>query len=41
MVDEDDLLPGEFRLLEVTKNLKLPIRIPIRILFTGADVIHS
>jgi cytochrome c oxidase subunit 2 len=41
IIDEDDLMPGEFRLLEVTKNLKLPIYIPIRILFTGGDVIHS
>jgi cytochrome c oxidase subunit 2 len=41
MVDEDDLEFGELRLLEVTLSLWLPIITPIRMVFTGADVIHS
>jgi cytochrome c oxidase subunit 1 len=41
IVAEEDLLPGELRLLEVTKSLKLPKGVPLRLLFTGGDVIHS
>lgn len=36
-----DLMPGEFRLLEVDNRVVLPINIEIRILVTGADVIHA
>jgi cytochrome c oxidase subunit 2 len=36
-----DLIPGEFRLLEVDNRVVLPINIEIRILVTGADVIHA
>jgi cytochrome c oxidase subunit 1 len=41
ILTEDDLIFGEFRLLEVTRSLKLPKFVVIRILFSGADVIHS
>ena len=41
IVPEDDLLDGELRLLEVTQPLVLPTHTSIRIVFTGADVIHS
>jgi len=36
-----DLISGEFRLLEVDNRVVLPIQIEIRILVTGADVIHA
>jgi cytochrome c oxidase subunit 2 len=36
-----DLILGEFRLLEVDNRVVLPINIEIRILVTGADVIHA
>lgn len=36
-----DLLPGEFRLLEVDNRVVLPMHIEIRVLVTAADVIHS
>jgi len=36
-----DLIPGEYRLLEVDNRVVLPINIEIRILVTGADVIHA
>jgi heme/copper-type cytochrome/quinol oxidase subunit 2 len=41
IIEEEDLLPGDIRLLEVTNSLKLPTGVPLRIVFTGADVIHS
>lgn len=41
MVQEEDLKPGYFRLLEVDYRLKLPIRSHVRMLVTSADVIHS
>lgn len=37
----DDLSPGEFRLLDVDNILYLPVNIPIRLLTTSVDVIHS
>lgn len=36
-----DLIPGEYRLLEVDNRVVLPIKIEIRVLVTAADVIHS
>jgi cytochrome c oxidase subunit 2 len=41
IIEEEDLLFGDLRLLEVTQSLKLPANVPLRIVFTGADVIHS
>lgn len=37
----EDLLPGQFRLLEVDNRVVLPVNLEIRILTTAADVIHS
>ena len=37
----DDLLPGQFRLLETDNRAILPIYTETRILVTAADVIHS
>jgi len=41
MRQNDDLRPGDLRLLEVDRVLFLPAGIQIRLNFTGADVIHS
>nr|YP_010271965.1 cytochrome c oxidase subunit II [Marphysa victori]UKB88228.1 cytochrome c oxidase subunit 2 [Marphysa victori] len=41
MVPTEDLLPGQFRLLEVDNRAILPMNSEIRILVTAADVIHS
>lgn len=41
MVPEDDLEVGQFRLLEVDNRTVVPISTEIRVLVTGADVIHS
>lgn len=41
MRPEEDLLVGEFRLLETDYILVLPAKIVVRLIFTGADVIHS
>ncbi len=38
---ENDLILGEFRLLETDNRVNLPSQIPIRILVTRADVLHS
>ena len=38
---EDDLDKGELRLLDVDNILYLPINLPIRLLTTSVDVIHS
>jgi len=38
---DDDLLPGELRLLDVDNRVLLPVQTPIRLLITGEDVIHS
>jgi len=40
IVPTSDLLQGEYRLLEVDNRVVLPIQLEIRILVTGADVIH-
>lgn len=41
MVPTSDLNKGDFRLLEVDNRLVLPINTHVRILVTGADVLHS
>jgi cytochrome c oxidase subunit 2 len=41
MVLEDDLSPGEFRLLSVDIQVVLPIKTHIRALITSSDVLHS
>lgn len=41
IIPTEDLLPGQFRLLEVDNRVVLPYKIDIRILVTAADVIHS
>jgi len=41
IVPTSDLLQGEYRLLEVDNRVVLPIQLEIRILVTGADVIHA
>lgn len=38
---DDDLLPGELRLLDVDNRVLLPIKTPIRLLITAEDVLHS
>lgn len=41
MIPTSDLLPGEYRLLEVDNRIVLPIQIEVRVLVTAADVIHA
>ena len=41
MVPTSDLNSGDFRLLEVDHRLVVPIKTHVRILVTGADVLHS
>lgn len=41
LVSEDDLVKGTHRLLEVDNRLFLPVGIPIRLLITSSDVLHS
>lgn len=41
MVPTSDLNSGDFRLLEVDNRLVVPINTHVRILVTGADVLHS
>lgn len=38
---ENELIKGDFRLLETDNRVNLPSQIPIRILVTRADVLHS
>ena len=38
---ESDLVPGNKRLLEVSNRLYLPVNVPLRILVTSGDVLHS
>jgi cytochrome c oxidase subunit 2 len=40
MIPEEDLLVGQFRLLEVDNRLVLPVELHIRLLVTAADVLH-
>ena len=41
MIAEDDLEPGQMRLLEVDNRVVLPVSTHIRVLVTSADVLHS
>ncbi|HEX6978081.1 MAG TPA: cytochrome c oxidase subunit II [Alphaproteobacteria bacterium] len=41
IVQEDDLKPGQKRLLEVDNRLVLPVGTTVRVLVAGTDVIHS
>lgn len=41
MIKDEDLKPGQLRLLEVDNRLVLPIDTNVRILITSNDVIHS
>jgi len=41
MLSEEDLEPGQLRLLDVDRKLWLPILTHIRVLVTASDVIHS
>ena len=41
MVGEDDLILGQYRLLEVDRRLKIPYEISVRLLITSLDVLHS
>lgn len=41
MVPEDELELGQLRLLEVDNRVVLPVNVPIRVLVSAADVIHS
>jgi heme/copper-type cytochrome/quinol oxidase subunit 2 len=40
-VDTDDLTAGFKRLLETTNPVVLPYSVPIKVLVTSADVLHS
>lgn len=41
MLSEDELESGDFRLLEVTNNVVVPVNTHVRVIVTAADVIHS
>jgi heme/copper-type cytochrome/quinol oxidase subunit 2 len=41
LVFDDDLSKGTHRLLEVDNRLFLPVGVPIRLLITSTDVLHS
>nr|AEW43217.1 cytochrome oxidase subunit II [Postandrilus sapkarevi]AEW43218.1 cytochrome oxidase subunit II [Postandrilus sapkarevi]AEW43220.1 cytochrome oxidase subunit II [Postandrilus sapkarevi] len=41
MTPTDDLVPGDYRLLEVDNRMVVPMKLEIRMLITAADVIHS
>jgi cytochrome c oxidase subunit 2 len=41
MVPTSDLEQGDMRLLEVDDRVVIPINTHVRVLITGADVIHS
>jgi heme/copper-type cytochrome/quinol oxidase subunit 2 len=41
MISDDDLIKGTHRLLEVDNRLVLPIGVPVRLLITSSDVLHS
>nr|YP_009679785.1 cytochrome c oxidase subunit II [Pennatula aculeata]QDP70685.1 cytochrome oxidase subunit 2 [Pennatula aculeata]QDP70699.1 cytochrome oxidase subunit 2 [Pennatula cf. aculeata RH-2019] len=41
MVPTSDLDPGDFRLLEVDNRMVVPVDTYVRVLVTGADVLHS
>ena len=41
MIPDDDLQPGQLRLLEVDNRVVVPVNTHIRVIITGADVLHS
>jgi cytochrome c oxidase subunit 2 len=41
MIEDKDLQPGQHRLLEVDQRIVVPVDTDVRVLVTGADVIHS
>nr|QFZ93468.1 cytochrome oxidase subunit II [Moniligastridae sp. YN201720-02] len=41
MVQTLDLIPGDFRLLEVDNRIVVPMQLEMRMLITAADVLHS
>ncbi|MCP4923911.1 MAG: cytochrome c oxidase subunit II [bacterium] len=41
MIPDEEIKPGEFRLLEVDEPVVLPINTKIRVLVTSSDVLHS
>nr|AEW43237.1 cytochrome oxidase subunit II [Cataladrilus monticola] len=41
MLPTQDLMPGEYRLLEVDNRMVVPMKLEVRMLITAADVIHS
>nr|UNI92139.1 cytochrome c oxidase subunit II [Scleropages formosus]UNI92217.1 cytochrome c oxidase subunit II [Scleropages formosus] len=41
MTPTQDLIPGQFRLLEVDHRMVIPTESPIRVLITAEDVLHS
>ena len=41
MIPESDLELGQFRLLDVDNRVVVPVDTHIRLIVTGADVIHS
>nr|ALJ10701.1 cytochrome c oxidase subunit II [Parvimolge townsendi] len=41
MVPTQELLPGQFRLLEVDNRMVVPMESPIRMLISAEDVLHS
>nr|ADM47264.1 cytochrome oxidase subunit II [Daubentonia madagascariensis] len=41
MTSTNDLTPGELRLLEVDNRMVLPTELPIRVLVSSEDVLHS
>lgn len=41
MIPTSDLNKGDLRLLEVDNRLVVPIQTQVRVLVTGADVLHS
>nr|YP_009685728.1 cytochrome c oxidase subunit II [Fundulopanchax gardneri]QDU92159.1 cytochrome c oxidase subunit II [Fundulopanchax gardneri] len=41
MIPTQDLLPGQFRLLETDHHMVIPVESPVRLLVSADDVLHS
>lgn len=41
MIPTDELQPGGLRLLEVDNRMVVPVNVPIRLMVTASDVLHS
>lgn len=41
MLAEDSLFIGDYRLLEVDREVWVPVNVPVRVIVTASDVIHS